>query len=248
MCPAYPPKARPRRRCRWLRGRSAGQPESGGPTVPTPCAPREPQPGSAPCRHRQGEASANERFRLGNRAPCPATWGRIGDAKELVPGRLASLVHRLGEIKQRVPIPVITPPVPIQFIHQDDVGQAFLLCIVGMGPWHVQHHRRWRAERSAASPRARLCAHPGPGTAAPDRRTWRCGSALRTSIRRLDGGDHSPGDHRRRQSQAEQPRGAARQAGRSRIRAWRIVMGRLRGSASAEIDASLLESGLWSRT
>jgi nucleoside-diphosphate-sugar epimerase len=55
-------------------------------------------------------------------------------AKELVPRRLAPLVHRLGEIKQRVPIPVITPPVPVQFIHQDDVGQAFLLCIVGAGP------------------------------------------------------------------------------------------------------------------
>jgi len=28
---------------------------------------------------------------------------------------------------------MITPPVPIQFLHQDDVGRAFLLCIVGTG-------------------------------------------------------------------------------------------------------------------
>jgi nucleoside-diphosphate-sugar epimerase len=55
-------------------------------------------------------------------------------AKELVPGRLAPFVHRLGDLKARVPLPVITPPVPIQFIHQDDVGQAFLLCIVAAGP------------------------------------------------------------------------------------------------------------------
>jgi nucleoside-diphosphate-sugar epimerase len=54
--------------------------------------------------------------------------------KELVPGPLAPLVRRLGELKGRVPLPVITPPVPVQFIHQDDVGQAFLLCIVGTGP------------------------------------------------------------------------------------------------------------------
>ena len=26
------------------------------------------------------------------------------------------------------------PPVAVQFIHEDDVGQAFLLCIVGAGP------------------------------------------------------------------------------------------------------------------
>ena len=29
---------------------------------------------------------------------------------------------------------MITLPVPLQFIHEEDVGQAFLLCIVGAGP------------------------------------------------------------------------------------------------------------------
>jgi hypothetical protein len=28
---------------------------------------------------------------------------------------------------------MITLPVPIEFLHQDDVGRAFLLCIVGTG-------------------------------------------------------------------------------------------------------------------
>jgi nucleoside-diphosphate-sugar epimerase len=55
-------------------------------------------------------------------------------AKDIVPGRLAPLVRRLGGVIGRVPIPVVTPPVQVQFIHEDDVGRAFLLCIVGAGP------------------------------------------------------------------------------------------------------------------
>jgi len=54
--------------------------------------------------------------------------------KAAIPGPLAPLVRVLGGLVVRVPLPVITPPVPIQFIHEDDVGQAFLLCIVGAGP------------------------------------------------------------------------------------------------------------------
>jgi nucleoside-diphosphate-sugar epimerase len=34
----------------------------------------------------------------------------------------------------RVPIPAIAPTLPVQFIHEADVGQAFLLCVVGAGP------------------------------------------------------------------------------------------------------------------
>jgi nucleoside-diphosphate-sugar epimerase len=54
-------------------------------------------------------------------------------AKSFVPGPLAPLVRWVGGLVERVPFPVITPPVPIQFIHEEDVGQAFLLCIVGTG-------------------------------------------------------------------------------------------------------------------
>ncbi len=54
--------------------------------------------------------------------------------KAAIPGPLAPLVRVLGGLVGRVPLPVIAPPVPIQFIHEDDVGQAFLLCIVGAGP------------------------------------------------------------------------------------------------------------------
>ncbi len=54
-------------------------------------------------------------------------------AKEIVPGPLAPILRRLDGLRGRVPLPVLTPPVPVQFIHQEDVGQAFLLCIVGAG-------------------------------------------------------------------------------------------------------------------
>ena len=55
-------------------------------------------------------------------------------AKAVGLGALAPLLRRVGGLVGRVPLPVVTPPVPIQFIHEQDVGQAFLLCIVGAGP------------------------------------------------------------------------------------------------------------------
>jgi nucleoside-diphosphate-sugar epimerase len=57
-------------------------------------------------------------------------------AKDLLPGRLAPLGRHLADSlgKIRVPLPVLTPDTPVQFIHEDDVGQALLLCTVGAGP------------------------------------------------------------------------------------------------------------------
>ncbi len=52
----------------------------------------------------------------------PAPIGRIGAAL----GRAA--------LRVRVPFPLPLPDLPIQFIHEADVGQAFLLCVVGAGP------------------------------------------------------------------------------------------------------------------
>jgi nucleoside-diphosphate-sugar epimerase len=34
----------------------------------------------------------------------------------------------------RFPLPVPVPDVSVQFVHEDDVGQALLLCAVGAGP------------------------------------------------------------------------------------------------------------------
>jgi nucleoside-diphosphate-sugar epimerase len=57
-------------------------------------------------------------------------------AKDLLPERLARLGRRLGGLVQGSPVrlPALVPSLPMQFIHEDDVGQAFLLCIVAAGP------------------------------------------------------------------------------------------------------------------
>ena len=44
-------------------------------------------------------------------------------------GRMLSLVRRLP-----VPVPMPAPDLPMQFIHEDDVGQALLRCVVAEGP------------------------------------------------------------------------------------------------------------------
>ena len=62
----------------------------------------------------------------------PHTMG----AKDVLPGPLAPLGRRLGGLlgHMPVPLPVLAPKLPVQFIHEEDVGRALLLCIVGAGP------------------------------------------------------------------------------------------------------------------
>jgi nucleoside-diphosphate-sugar epimerase len=57
-------------------------------------------------------------------------------AKEVLPGPLDTVGNRIMGLVSRspVPLPVPAPKLPVQFIHEDDVGTAFLLCIVGSGP------------------------------------------------------------------------------------------------------------------
>lgn len=58
--------------------------------------------------------------------------------KELLPGPLAPLGRWLGEqvLKARlpIPVPVVVPGVEMQLVHEDDVGEALLKCVVGAGP------------------------------------------------------------------------------------------------------------------
>jgi nucleoside-diphosphate-sugar epimerase len=58
-------------------------------------------------------------------------------AKDLLPGPLAPLGRRLAEAANRrlpVPVPLVVPTMPVQFVHEEDVGRALLLCVLGAGP------------------------------------------------------------------------------------------------------------------
>ncbi|MGD9701158.1 MAG: NAD-dependent epimerase/dehydratase family protein [Acidimicrobiia bacterium] len=57
-------------------------------------------------------------------------------AKDLLTSPLAGFGRRLLSQLGRMPIPIpaLVPDVPIQFVHEDDVGSALLQCAVGAGP------------------------------------------------------------------------------------------------------------------
>jgi nucleoside-diphosphate-sugar epimerase len=51
-----------------------------------------------------------------------------------LPGRVGAVVERFALRRSPVPLPVVLPDLPMQLVHQDDVGQALLLCVVAAGP------------------------------------------------------------------------------------------------------------------
>ncbi|SDF52001.1 Nucleoside-diphosphate-sugar epimerase [Blastococcus aurantiacus] len=57
-------------------------------------------------------------------------------AKDVLPGPLAPLGRRLFGRPRRlpVPLPLVVPEHPLQLIHEEDVGRALQLCVVGAGP------------------------------------------------------------------------------------------------------------------
>jgi len=57
-------------------------------------------------------------------------------AKDVLPGPLAPLGRRLFGRPRRlpVPLPLLVPEHPLQLIHEEDVGRALQLCVVGAGP------------------------------------------------------------------------------------------------------------------
>jgi nucleoside-diphosphate-sugar epimerase len=57
-------------------------------------------------------------------------------AKRLLPGPLEPLGRALVAAAGRLPValPAIVPPLPLQFVHEQDVGDALVRCIVGAGP------------------------------------------------------------------------------------------------------------------
>jgi nucleoside-diphosphate-sugar epimerase len=57
-------------------------------------------------------------------------------AKDLLPGPFAPLGRGLAGRAGRLPlpVPVLVPALPLQFVHEEDLGQAFLLATVAAGP------------------------------------------------------------------------------------------------------------------
>ena len=57
-------------------------------------------------------------------------------AKLNLPGALAPLTRALQRRPRRLPVPVpaVIPDIPVQFVHEDDVGWALVQCVVAAGP------------------------------------------------------------------------------------------------------------------
>jgi nucleoside-diphosphate-sugar epimerase len=57
-------------------------------------------------------------------------------AKAIVPAALEPLARGVAGLARRVPLraPVLVPSLELQLIHEDDVGEALRLCVLGAGP------------------------------------------------------------------------------------------------------------------
>ena len=57
-------------------------------------------------------------------------------AKSFVPEALEALARRLAARALSLPVrvPALVPPLPVQFVHEHDVGEALRLCVLGAGP------------------------------------------------------------------------------------------------------------------
>ena len=101
-------------------------------------------------------------------------------AKDSLPEPLASLAQRALDYANRLPfpIPVPTPELPMQFVHEDDVGQALLACVVADGPsgaYNIAGDGIVTAADLAASASRRSPCPPG-SLRAPPARPRRCRS------------------------------------------------------------------------
>jgi nucleoside-diphosphate-sugar epimerase len=87
----------------------------------------------------QDEARAHPELALYLLRPPVVLGPNAVGGKELLPGPLAALGRFVaeglrggGSLPFRIPVPV--PDVPLQLIHEDDVGSAFMACVLAAGP------------------------------------------------------------------------------------------------------------------
>jgi nucleoside-diphosphate-sugar epimerase len=80
------------------------------------------------------EAEADKRPALYMVRPPIVLGPHAAGAKEFLPSPLERAGRGLLGAAGRLRLPVPAPKVPVQFIHEDDVGQALLKCALGAGP------------------------------------------------------------------------------------------------------------------
>jgi nucleoside-diphosphate-sugar epimerase len=66
--------------------------------------------------------------------PCIVAGPHAVGAKSLPSGPLGALARASARWAGRTRFPVLAPELPVQLVHEEDVGQAVLLCVVGAGP------------------------------------------------------------------------------------------------------------------
>lgn len=80
------------------------------------------------------EAKAHPEIALYVLRPCIVVGPNAVGAKDLLPNGLASLGRHLVSWMRRVPLPVLVPAMPLQLVHERDVGDALLRCVLAVGP------------------------------------------------------------------------------------------------------------------
>ena len=82
------------------------------------------------------EAAARPAIELYALRPSIVLGPHAVGAKDVVPRVLRPLLRRAADVIDRLPValPLLVPALPMQFVHEDDVGQALLQCVVAAGP------------------------------------------------------------------------------------------------------------------
>ena len=160
------------------------------------CSTHRRRPRSSTCSRRR-RSSTHELGLYVLRPPVVLGPHAVG-AKDLLPGPLAPLARGLTALVRRlpVPVPVAAPDLPLQFVDEEDVGQALLLSVVGAGPpgaYNLAGDGVLSVHDVAA--RAGSPAAPRAPTSGAGGRSRTGGPAVRAALRRVGGSDHPPLDH-----------------------------------------------------